>query len=466
MTSSQVTTKIIGLVWIILIARFLGDSGFGKLSFAMSFCAIFGILIEFGFSNLTTREVARDKSAAAKYLNNIVTIKVILSVVVGCLIFVSIWLLEYPHDTALVVYVVALSVIARSVASVPRSLFYAFERMEYPSIIYSAGKLFSLGLGIVFIHLNLELAWIASILLFEGLFDLGSVFFFINRLGRFRFRFAFDPDFWLFLFKNAAPFALAMLFGLVYFKIDIVMLSIMKNDAVVGWYSAGYRIMEGLIFIGAAFVDTVFPIFSRHYGISKESLQVSVEKSFRFLFTLSLPIAVGLFVTSDMIIKGFYTNDFLNSIVVLRLISIVLFFVFINYLSSIVLAAMDRQHLHFYCTVIGVLVNVTLNLVLIPRFAHVGASVATFTTQFMMFFIYGFMVLRNLSIRGDVKFIVKVGASCLLMGAIVALLRSFPLVVCVIVGVLVYVSFLFVFRTFSNEELSFLKEELQFLRSL
>jgi len=141
LTSTQAVSKIIGLVWVILVARYLGDIGFGKLSFAMSFCAIFGVVIEFGLSSLTTREVARNRHDAAVYLNNVVTIKAILSVLVSILIFLSMAVLDYPQDKTVAVSVVAFSVIIRYFAYIPRSLFFAFERMEYPSVIFAAGRL-------------------------------------------------------------------------------------------------------------------------------------------------------------------------------------------------------------------------------------------------------------------------------------------------------------------------------------
>jgi O-antigen/teichoic acid export membrane protein len=274
----------------------------------------------------------------------------------------------------------------------------------------------------------------------------------MKRIVTTKFRFECDLRFWSHLMKNAAPFALAMLFGLVYFKIDVVLLSLLKGDAFVGWYSAGYRVMEGLIFIAGAFVNTVFPVLSRHYVLSEDVLIESVEKSFRFLLSLGLPISLGLLVVADKIVTVFYGQEYVNAIIVLRIIAFALLFVFMNYLFGVILGAMNKQHLHFLATVIGVVVNIALNLALIPAFGHVGASIASTATQGALFCVYGYMVLKNLTVPINVKFISKIVASGALMGLIVFLVRG-PLWLSVGIGCVIYPVFLLVFRTFSMDDL-------------
>ena len=78
---SQVTSSLLGFLFIMYTARYLGAEGFGILSFALAFTGIFGIFPDLGLGQLTVREVARDKSLASKYLGNIAVIKVILAII-------------------------------------------------------------------------------------------------------------------------------------------------------------------------------------------------------------------------------------------------------------------------------------------------------------------------------------------------------------------------------------------------
>ena len=131
---SQLASYIIGFFFIMYTARYLGVAGFGILSFALAFTGIFGVFSDLGLSTLTVREVARDKSLAGKYLGNIAVMKLILVVVTFGLIALFINLLDYPEQTIMVVYLVALSVIFGAFSGMFNSVFQAYERMEYQSV--------------------------------------------------------------------------------------------------------------------------------------------------------------------------------------------------------------------------------------------------------------------------------------------------------------------------------------------
>lgn len=115
-------------------ARHLGVDGFGVLSFALAFTAIFGIFMDFGLRLLTVREVARDKSLAPKYLSNLSAMKFAMCVITFLLIAATVSIMGYPDKTVLVVYVITLAVAMNAFTQTFYSIFQAFERMEYQSL--------------------------------------------------------------------------------------------------------------------------------------------------------------------------------------------------------------------------------------------------------------------------------------------------------------------------------------------
>jgi O-antigen/teichoic acid export membrane protein len=151
---ANIATKVIGFVFIMYAARYLGAEGFGILSFALAFTGIFGVFTDIGLNILTTREVARDKSLAKKYLGNIAALKVILAVATFGLIALTINLLGYPEQTINIVYLIGLSVIFNAFSLMFHSIFQAYERMEFVaigqilnSVLLLAGVLFLIGRG-------------------------------------------------------------------------------------------------------------------------------------------------------------------------------------------------------------------------------------------------------------------------------------------------------------------------------
>ena len=126
---STIISKVLGFFYVMYTARYLGAEGFAILSFALAFTGIFGLLTDLGFSPLTVREVARDKSLAKKYLNNISIMKAILVTITFALIAIVINLLDYPAQTIKVVYLISLSVVFNSFTGMFYSIFRAFEKI-------------------------------------------------------------------------------------------------------------------------------------------------------------------------------------------------------------------------------------------------------------------------------------------------------------------------------------------------
>jgi O-antigen/teichoic acid export membrane protein len=149
--AAQFVVAILGLVLSIFIARNLGDVIFGKYSFALAFVAIFAVFSDLGYNTLLIREVARDKSQASKYLNNVISMRALLSLVLFALIAVTINLMGYPADTKNVVYLFGIYTLLVSFSAVFKVTFRAFERMEYEAgIICKYNKSLSWIIGSVF----------------------------------------------------------------------------------------------------------------------------------------------------------------------------------------------------------------------------------------------------------------------------------------------------------------------------
>ncbi|NMC59539.1 MAG: oligosaccharide flippase family protein [Candidatus Methanofastidiosa archaeon] len=131
---SRIVCYVLGFIYVIYSARYLGAANFGILSFAIAFTGIFEVFVDLGLNSLATREVARNKSLAIKYINNIIVIKTILSILNFLIIAILVNLLGYPLQTIEVVYLLTLYLILFNFSSMFFSIFQAFEKMEYQSL--------------------------------------------------------------------------------------------------------------------------------------------------------------------------------------------------------------------------------------------------------------------------------------------------------------------------------------------
>ncbi len=118
----------------IFLARELGVAGFGVLSFALSFVAIFAFLARFGFPTLILREVSRDKTRAKELFDNIIFTKLVLSVTTFSLIVFSAQVITSEKYVKFLIYLAGISIIIDTFSDFFRSFFRAFEKMQWEAL--------------------------------------------------------------------------------------------------------------------------------------------------------------------------------------------------------------------------------------------------------------------------------------------------------------------------------------------
>lgn len=383
---SDVISKVLMLFYIMFIARYLGASGFGIIAFATAFTGLFAILSDIGLGTLTTREVAKDKTLAGKYVNNLLSIKLILTAATFGLIVLTINLMDYPDQTVMVVYLMGVTVICTAFTQVFNSLFQAFERMEYISISTIIHAVATLAGALLVIYLGFGVIEFAIVYLISSVLMLGySLLVFVTKFLTPKFNMEFS--FWKWIVKEGWPFGLFSIIALIATRIDIIMLSAMKGDQVVGWYQAAVSIVVTLQFIPSAAINSFYPKLSEYHG-HNELLENLAQKMNRVLFAIALLLTMGTFVFARRVIPFVYGSGFNESIILLQVLSVYLFVTYIP-ADGIVLNAIHKQKLKFYAGVAMIITNVVLNLIFIPKY---GAIAAACTTVFSYIVLRGFYI--------------------------------------------------------------------------
>ena len=223
----------------IYIARYLGEVEFGKYRFAMSFTALFAIFANLGINNYILREIARNKELTNEYLTNVSVIKLLLSFLAFALIVLTINLMEYPRDTTYAVYLFGMYMILTSFAQTFRSVFQAFERMEYEAVISIIEKIILFMLVLFVLFSGYGLIELAHVYIFAGIVAI-TLSFSIVLIKIAKPKPSINLSLWKTLIIGSIPFAFNALFAVLFFQIDTVMLSVLKGDAAVGIYNAAY----------------------------------------------------------------------------------------------------------------------------------------------------------------------------------------------------------------------------------
>ena len=455
---SQIASYILGFFFVMYTARYLGAAGFGILSFALAFTGIFGVFADLGLRQLTVREVARDKSLASKYLGNIAVMKVILAIITFGLIALFINLLGYPEQTIKVVYLVTLSVIFGAFSVMFYSVFQAFEEMEYQSvgqilnsILMLSGALFAISRGV-------------SVVGFASIYFLVSVVVLVYAFAICVWKFVLpkveiDRSFWKPAIKAALPFGLSGIFITIYYHIDTVMLSLMISNAneVIGWYNAAYRLILILIAIPSLYATAIFPVMSIFFKSSEESLKFIFTRSLKYMLLISIPIVAGTILLADRIILLIYGSEYVPATIALQILIWSFLFGAIGGVFGYLLNSTNRQRTLTKIVGCGMALNVALNILLIPSYSYIGASIATDITRFFVISIE-FIILSKIGFNPQNKiflaWLLKIIVSSLIMASFIGYFKDTNLLLLIITSVLLYFTALYLMKGFDEKDLA------------
>jgi O-antigen/teichoic acid export membrane protein len=455
--SGQVAVKGLGLFWMIVVARHLGEAGFGTLNLGLTLGGLFGLLVEFGFSPVLTRAVAREPGLAAPYLANVTGLRLLLAAGVVPLTVAAAGPLGAARADLPVFAMLSVTAVTAALWAVPNSLFVARERMLPPAVIQTAAKIAAMAVGLWLIARGAGLPALAAVFVLEGVIQVTAGYTAAARLLGLPVRVAMDRDFCRRLFRDSAPFVLTLALGLIYFKVDVLMLSVMKGSVAVGRYSAAFRLLEGLVYLAAAYAGALFPTIARLKTESPERLRVAAHRATDVVVAAALPAAVALAMLAEPVMHLLYGAEFAESVAALRWIGAALVFVFVSNFLGSVLGAVDRQGWTFRATVVGVVINVTLNLWLIPRLAHVGAAAATLVTQAAVTAVLVVLVRRAVGPRPAGLRVVRIALATALMAIVLHLLRESGLAVLVPAGAAAYLVGIAVTRVLHAHEVDCLR---------
>lgn len=489
-TFALILQKVISFTYFALIARSLGPEDLGKYYFAISFTTIFAIFIDLGLANVLTREVAKAKERltprssllirrggseqrsetgerfdAQNLLSSVLIIKIPLAILSLLSAVILINLMGYPEIIRQLVYLSVVCMVLDSFSLTFYACLRGLHNLLFESIAVVVFQLIVLSLGLTVLHFNLGLFWLMGVMVIASSFN----FFYSLSLIKFKWKmkilmlgWALKPILTLksnltlikTIIKIAVPFGMFAVFQRLYMYLDTVLLSTLAGDVHTGLYQIAFKIIFALQFLPMAFMASLYPAFASYWKQNRQQLSVSFDRAMNYLIIISLPIAVGVIVLADKIILIF-KSDYAAAILPLQLIMCSLLFIFLNFPIGSLLNACDRQKVNTKNMGIILAVSVIMNLILIPKFQTVGASVTVVATNFLMFILGMRWVPKIIAYRPKViiKIFLKSLSAVAIMGLTAFYLKSMlnVFVVVMICG-MVYFAVLFLFGGFKKED--------------
>lgn len=393
----RISNAIFLLLLTLTVSRMLGPSLFGIYSFLTTVILTGTHIASFGLDTLMVRETTKNPSEGKIYLSNILALKMFTSI--ATILIVSLIFIPFPLDThtRYLLFVLSFSLLFNALSQTLWHYGDSFEKFIFHSILWAGTNFIKAitGISLLFIFKNISsLVW--GLVLAEALSLVLSYLLIKNRFGNFTISFNFHIC--LDLITRSTPLAIGAILSAVYFRLDIVMLKLLKSDEVVGWYSAAYKLIEVFTIIPSSIVLVFFPSLVKNYHFNKTQFIKEINKPLITLFIMGISLATFIFIFSKKITLIIYGNSFLPSYNALQILSWALLFIFLNYLLSYILISAGKEKVITFNLLIVTSLNIGLNLMLIPKYGHTGAGFATLISEILLMVLYGFAVKQVISI--------------------------------------------------------------------
>jgi O-antigen/teichoic acid export membrane protein len=392
--AGRISNAIFLFLLTLVVSRQLGPALFGVYSLLTSVVIVANCFSNFGFDTWMVREVTKEPSQAKTYLSNILGLKIVTSLVTILLVYLFFKATDLPLTTLHLLGILSVSLLFNTLS---QSLWHygnCFKQFIFHSFLWASSNLIksALGISLVLFYGELEpLIW--GIVTAEAIALILSICVIRYQFG------AFLPEFRLSIWKDylvrSAPIALGLIFSVLYFRLDIVMLQLMTSDKVVGHYSAAYKLFEMSIIFPTSIMLVLFPTLVEEYHSNQLNFKISSKKAFGIFTLIGGSFAFILWGFSNEIILMIFGDKFYPSISILKVLSGAIFLFFLNYLLSNILITSGRETINTWNLVGATILNIVLNFALIPQYGAIGAAWSTLFCEVVLIVALGMEIRKG-----------------------------------------------------------------------
>lgn len=381
----KLASMAVSLIATAYIARNLGPANYGELSYAISFVGLFGFLATLGIDQIIYRDIIRFPEKKDVYLGTALYLR-IFSALFAIIMCFGVALFLSPKDVSLIlILIISLSFIVNPFQLLSYE-FQAEAKSKFPSILSLFIVLILNITKIAIIFFNQGVIYLAGAILLEPiLYALGFIYFRIKFYGSLK-KLKFNKEVALSIIKDSFPLIFASAFFAIYARIDQVMIKNMIDTQSVGLYDSAVRISEIWYFIPNLIIISLFPAIINAKKTSIKSYYRRIRRLFLATILISIFTALFTSIFSKYFILIIFGSSFLGAITVLNIYVWSNIGAVLNFLSQQVLLAENLSKIISLAVFFGMITNIILNLILIPKYGISGAAFATLISYIIPFF--------------------------------------------------------------------------------
>ena len=365
----------------------VGAEAFGVYYALFNFSFLLNILLDIGITNFNNKNIAQNNHLLTKHFSSIVILKFVLALIYIIITLTCGLIIGYDFRLMKLLIILSLNQFLISFIMYLRSNLSGLHFFKTDSVISVLDRIILIGICSVMLWGNIfntkmDIMWYVYAQTFAYLITTLITFVIVMDKANFK-KLNWHFAFFVMILKQSYPFAVLVLLMTFYNRIDTVMLGRMLPDGAkqAGIYASAYRLLDSTNMIAFLFAGLLLPIFAKMLK-QKDSVEQLVKLSFSLLVIPAIIIAVGSFFYSEELMKLLYKEHIAESAAVFRLLMSCFVAISSTYIFGTLLTANGNlKELNIMATC-GVLINIILNFILIPKYEALGSVASSLITQF------------------------------------------------------------------------------------
>lgn len=436
----QIFVTALAFVLVPVATRYLGVDDYGLYAVATTIGFFVNLIADLGLSTILTREIAKHPKIVSKLFAHVLSLKLVLTIAAVCILIICLLIAHYSPKSTRVILVFSIAALLGSFSSAAFGVFRGVEKMQYEAIGVSLDKFLSVSIGIAVLLLGFGVEYFIWSFVISGL----VLFVFSFRILYKKFL-TFELN-WrrrgsLIVLRISIYLGISAFLAMAYNYLDILMLSKMGTLQDIGLYSAAYRILMVTRIFPTILVTAFLPqLSSNHTNVG--ILSAFFREGVSYLLLIIIPLIPAAVYLAKPIMLFICGQDFVAGAAALQILAFAIAAQTLNIFFVPLYVATNNQNKIVHFQVFGLLVNVALNLLLIPLWSFIGAAIATVATEGVIFLFIYLWIRRKLGVPlfPQLFYSFKVTFNTAVMMAVVFFARAVHLhiLVVIILAILCY----------------------------
>jgi O-antigen/teichoic acid export membrane protein len=451
----KVISTVIGVAVVAIMTRHLGQEGFGYYSTANAYFQIFAIILDFGL-NVILVQVLGENAGNDAFERRVTSAVYTLRASTGFVLLSGAAFLglamPYPWELKMAIFAIWGSFFFTALNQIVIGVQQRHLKMHVVAISEVLGRLVLLG-GVL---LAQRFSW--GLVPIVGIVSIGSTLnFLVNLLVARRyssFAWNWDVELWKTLLKRSWPVGVSIVFNLLYYKADTLILSYLRPFTEVGIYGAAYRVLEILITLPYMYCGVLLPLIANAWSRGdKDAFRTLMRQSYVVMLLLAAPMVAGTILLGDRIMSFVAGAAFAESGAVLKILMFAMGIIFFGTVSSHAVVAINQQRAMMKYYIMIALVTCAGYLIFIPIYGMYAAAWFTVFSEFMVALISTLMTLYHSHIQINWTPHLKILGCAALMALCVFPLRNVWLPVPILAGIVSYTALILLSGVISKDTL-------------